>query len=103
MAAKRKPIQINPESELGLVLKRAAADGEPVLVDTGDEILEIDVHQTSGTQTPANMKPSPEQAARTGALIHRASGGWVGLVGADEFTAYIYERRRIAGRPPFNP
>lgn len=103
MTAKRKPIQIDPESELAITLQRAAADGEPVVVDTGDEIFEIDVHRTSGTQTPANMKPSPEQAARTGALIHRASGGWVGLVDADEFTDYIYERRRTAGRPPFHP
>lgn len=96
MATERKSIQVNPESELGLVLKRAAAAGEPVLVDTGDALFELAVHPATSGQT----KPSPEQVARAVAGIRRASGGWKDLVDADAFTAYIYERRRIANRPP---
>ena len=45
MAAQRKPIKVSPDSELGLVLKRAAASGEPVLVETDDAVYELDVDQ----------------------------------------------------------
>jgi hypothetical protein len=98
MATERKPVQVNPESELGRVLKRAAVVGEPVLVDTGDEFFELDVHPAAAAKTA----PSAEQVARSIAGIRRAAGGWKGLVDADELTAYIYERRRIANRPPVN-
>ncbi|HMM41569.1 MAG TPA: hypothetical protein PKA95_06690, partial [Thermomicrobiales bacterium] len=45
MAAQPKPIKVDPDSELGLMLKRAAASGEPVLVETDDAVYELDVDQ----------------------------------------------------------
>lgn len=100
MATERKSIRINPRSELGLVLKHAAEAGEPVLVETGDEVFELLVHPAARGQTPMKTAPSAEQVARSIAGIRRASGGWKDLVDADELTAYIYERRRTANRPP---
>jgi hypothetical protein len=41
VAAEPKVVHISPDSELVLVLKRAAVDREPVLVDTGEQVFEI--------------------------------------------------------------
>src|SRR4051794_22006799 len=100
MAVERKSVQINPDSELGLVLRRAAAAGEPVLVDTGDELFELDVHPAAGAQAATKTPPSAAQVARSIAGIRKAAGGWNGLVDVDEFTAELYERRRAVSRPP---
>jgi hypothetical protein len=43
MAAERHPITITSMSELRLVLKRAADEGETVLIDTGETLYELDV------------------------------------------------------------
>lgn len=100
MATERTTVQVNPQSKLGLVLRRAAAAGQPVLVTTGDDVYELDVHPAARAQVPVKTPPSAEQVARSIAGIRKAAGGWRGLVDAEEFTAYIYERRRTANRPP---
>jgi hypothetical protein len=103
MAARRKPIRVTDESNVRLLLRDVAAAGSPVLVDTGDALYDVDVHRsTAGSpgEPPRPDPPSEEQVARLLAGIHNAAGGWRGLVDAEELTAYIYERRRMANRPP---
>ena len=98
MVAGRKHIQIHPDSELGLVLRDAAAAGEPILVEAGDNLFELDVHPAAREQPSVKTPPSPEQVARSIAGIRNAAGGWKDLVGTDELIAYICERRRIVGK-----
>ena len=43
--------------------------------------------------------PTPEEVQRTLDGINRAAGAWKGLVDAEEFKAYIRERRRTKNRP----
>ena len=43
MAAQRKLLKVSPDSELSRILRRAAASGEPVSVDTEDAVYELDV------------------------------------------------------------
>lgn len=81
------------------MLRRAAAAGESVLVNTGDERYELHVHPASGVQA-ATTVPRAEQVARSIAGIRKAAGGWRGLVDAEEFTTELYARRRITNRPP---
>ncbi len=93
MATERTSIHISPESELSLVLRHAAAARKPVRIDTGDAQYELDVHPTGGP-------PDADHATRTVAGIRKAAGGWRNLVDAEALTAELYERRRMASRPP---
>lgn len=97
MATERTPIHISPESELSLVLRRAAQTGGRVLVDAGDAAYELDVHPTAATPaTPTDV----DRVARTIAGLRRAAGGWQDIIDADTLTTELYERRRTASRPP---
>ena len=96
MATERTPIHVSPESELSLVLRRAAESGRRVRVTAGDAEYELDVHPATATPTSA---PAAEQVSRTVAGIRRAAGAWQDLVDADALTSEIYERRKMASRP----
>lgn len=43
MATSRKHLNVEPDSELSVVLRQAAVAGEPVFVDTGETVYELDV------------------------------------------------------------
>lgn len=100
MAAEKKAIRISSPNDLGRVLKHAAEAGESVLVDTDDGMFELLVHPAARIKADVTSEPSSEQVARSIAGIRKATGGWKDLVDAEDLTAYIYERRRSANRPP---
>lgn len=99
MVIERTPVQINPDSEFGLVLRRAAAAGKPVLIDVGDELYEFAVQPVTGAPASATTLPHAEQIARSIAGIRKAGGRWKGLVDVAQFTTELFERRRVASRP----
>lgn len=80
MAAQRKPIKVSPDSELGLVLKRAAASGEPVLIETDDAVYELDV-------VAADSEPATDGPAEDDAIIHL-----IGIASSDEPTSIRHEK-----------
>lgn len=43
MATNSARLTVRPESELSLVLRQAVAAGEPVIVDAGEAVYELDV------------------------------------------------------------
>lgn len=43
MAAERKPIDVSARRDLSLVLQDALETGEPILMDTGDTVYEVEV------------------------------------------------------------
>jgi hypothetical protein len=96
MASEHPSIQISPESELSLVLRRALASRSTVLVDAGDTQYELDVHPTREREKP----PDRQQVARTIAGIRRATGGWKQLVDTEQLLAELYESRRMTRRLP---
>ena len=46
MATAQTPIVISPDSELGIALKRASTEHEPVAIRIGDESYEVDVFES---------------------------------------------------------
>src|SRR5207237_761826 len=78
MVRDRKRLTVSPESELSLVLRSAAADGEPVVIDTGDTVYELAVQPAARPQPTATptQRPSPEQVARALAGLEQAAGAW---------------------------
>ena len=46
MATDHSPIVISPDSELGIALKRASTEHEPVTIRIGDESYEVDVFES---------------------------------------------------------
>jgi hypothetical protein len=94
MVHARKPIRIEPGSELDRLLDEA-----------GEAPLDLDrngVHyrlQRVDTLLPAHIPPTREDVARSIVGIQQATGGWKDIVDTDAFAAYIQERRRTANRP----
>jgi hypothetical protein len=101
MGTTLKPVRVPADSELSEALRNAAATGASVIVETGDASYFLDVEAQSPPSVEiTHRSPSPDEIARSIAGIERATGAWVGLVDAEELTAYIRERRRASGRPP---
>lgn len=103
MAKALKRITVNPDSELGLLIKDAAALNERVLVDTGEAVYAIRIDPEIGDEigpsgAVTGRLPSAEQVARSEAGIRAAAGSWKD-VEIEEFKAYIAERRRASNRP----
>ncbi len=85
-------IHVEPGSELDQLLDEAV--DLPVEVEKDGVRYCLDRVSTS-QHTPL----TPEQVERSIAGIRKASGAWNGLVDADEFTSYVYARRRTSNRP----
>ena len=49
MAGSRMVVYISSESELGQVLREAAENGEPFIIDTDDAQYEVDIHARVGS------------------------------------------------------
>ena len=99
MVVEHAAVHVHPESELALVLRRAAGSGETVVVITGDERFEIEVHPATVDETLDRALPSATQVARSIAGIRKAAGGWKDLVDVDEVTSELYARRQMVSRP----
>ena len=92
MASLPRIIHVEPGSELDRLLDEA--------LDLPVEVEKDGVRYRLERVSPAPHTPlTPEQVARSIAGIRKASGGWNGLVDPDEFTSYIYARRRTSNRP----
>lgn len=50
-------LTVRPDSELGRVLRRAVDAGEPVIVDTGDAVYELDVSCSASTGASVAEEP----------------------------------------------
>lgn len=88
-----KPIHVDHGSELDRYLDDAA--DAPVMLERDGKLYRLTlVERTSNDALWENYDPE-----RALAGIRAAAGGWEGLVDAEEFKRYIYERRRTANRP----
>jgi hypothetical protein len=92
MASEPRIIHVEPGSELDRLLDEVA--------DLPVEVEKNGVRYRLDRVSPAmHAPPTSEQIARSIAGIRRAAGAWNGLVDPDEFTAYVYARRRTSNRP----
>jgi hypothetical protein len=101
MATTADRIVVAPDSEVAQLVKRASAARVPLEVDTGDGLYRVQVWPTLDHEQPTpgpDGRPTPEQVESSREGIRKAAGGWVGLVDAEAFKAYIRERRKIPGR-----
>jgi hypothetical protein len=85
------------DADLSDLIKAAAKTGDAVEVLVDGERFVVTVAPLSGGSRREPL--SEEEAARSLAGIRRAAGSWRGLVDAEEFKAYIRERRRTSSRP----
>ncbi len=82
------------------VFDRVVREKLPITIERDDGsrvVLEPD--HSPRTRADSSRRPSAEDAELSRQGIVKAAGGWEGLVDAEEFKAYIYERRRMPGRP----
>jgi hypothetical protein len=88
-----KPIHVDPGSDLDRYLDDAAE--APVMLERDGQLYRLTLVERA-TDDDLWSSYDPERAL---AGIRAAAGGWQGLVDAEEFKRYIYERRRTANRP----
>ena len=82
------------DAELEALIESSVATGNELWIIAGGKRYRISI--TSADRT----RPDAETVKRSIEGIRAAAGGWRGLVDAEEFKAYIAERRRQPGRPP---
>lgn len=87
-------VTLPADSDLALSLKRASRDGEPLVVDTGEDVYSVSVD----TVVKAAETPSADEIARSREGIVNASGGWKDI-DTEAFKAYLARRRRASRRP----
>lgn len=92
MVSDPRVIHVEPVGELGRLLDEAVH----LPVEVEKDGVRYRIHRVS---SPDRTPPTPEQIARSIDGIRRASGGWNGVVDADELTEYVYARRRTSNRP----
>ena len=97
MSAQPKSYRVDPESELGRVVKEAASSRQPILVDTGEAVYRVAADQETPTRLPL---PTAEEVAASIEGITQAIGAWTGLIDAEAYKSYIYDRRKTKNRPP---
>ena len=99
-----KRITVKPDSELGVLIKDAATPHASFLVTIDGVAYFIDVEIVGSEETEvvsgaARRVPDPDEVARSQEGIRQAAGGWKDIVDAEEFKAYIANRRRTSSRP----
>ncbi|MDQ3547518.1 MAG: hypothetical protein M3439_01755, partial [Chloroflexota bacterium] len=58
MAAEENAIRISPDSELGIALRRASVEHEPIIIRIGSESYAVDVFETrSGAESMVSTEP----------------------------------------------
>lgn len=99
MRKERRIIHVNPDSDLALLIKDAAASRQPVLVDTGEAVSAVEIDRTTSTASATSHVPSADEVTASQEGIRKAAGSWKD-VDVAAFKAYIAERRRSSSRPP---
>lgn len=87
MTATPVVIQVEPDNELGIIIRRAAAVHGRVVVDTGVKHFEL-------TVGPANQ--SKIDLSTEG--IQKSASGWRDLVDTEKMLAELHESRRAVKR-----
>lgn len=89
------------DAELSGLVKEAAASGDPLeIVVDGERFSVLIIRKTNGRRRgPLDA----EEIARSRADLYRSAGSWKGLIDAEEFKAYIRERRRTSSRSSHLP
>jgi hypothetical protein len=91
-----KRIDIENVPELLRIVEEMRVTNEPTVLRQNNEDVAVLI--------PAATNRRPHAARRKTKEDHEAflasAGGWKGLVDADEFLAYIHERRDKSRRPP---
>lgn len=90
MASEPKTIEVEPGGELDRLLDEAT--DAPLRLVRGDKRFRV-------VREPDDIWRGYD-AERAIEGIRQAAGAWKGLVDAEEFKAYIRERRRTKNRPP---
>jgi hypothetical protein len=95
MNARPREYNVTPDSEIGRLIKEAAASQQSIRVDTGEAIYHVAADAEQSARLPV---PTDEEVAASIAGITQSAGTWKGLLDAEEFKAYIRERRKTANR-----
>ena len=95
MSVQPKSYKVDPDSELGRVVKEAASSHQPILVDTGEAVYRVAADQETSTQLPL---PTAEEVAASIEGIKQAIGAWTGLIDAEAYKSYIYDRHKTKNR-----
>jgi hypothetical protein len=96
MADRSNPIHIPEDSELAGRLRESSALGHPVRIEANGTVYEGYFVE----QPPrAKSRPDPETVRQLQEDIRAVTGAWQGF-DAEEFNAYIRDRRKTANRPP---
>lgn len=95
--ATTKTIKVPPDSELSQQLKAAGASGEPVRVDTGEDVYTLFVSQTDHAPEDIFANYDPQQVLEA----VRASRGALAGVDTEKLLADLQEQREqdSIGRP----
>ena len=95
MAKELKRIDIGNVPELLRIVDEVRTSNEPrvLRLDSEDVANLLPARRARKTRSPRSRTKADHEAFLSSA------GGWRGLVGADEFVAYLYERRRSSSRP----
>ena len=84
------------------VFDRVVREKLPVTIEREDGsrvVLRPARPRSSRRQGSSSRRPSAAQVKRSREGTLKAAGSWQGIVDAEAFKAYIYERRRMPGRP----
>jgi hypothetical protein len=94
MATNSARLTVRPESDLSLVLRQAVAAGEPVIVDTGEAVYELDVFPATDPDAAVSDGTEPD------AIL-----GIIGIGSSEEPTTIARDKDRYLAeafdpRPP---
>ena len=96
MADRNNPIHIPEDSDIVGLLREAIVSGETMEVVADGIVYSVSVVE----QKPeGKRRPDTDKVRQLQEDIRVASGSWK-YVDAEEFNAYIRERRKTANRPP---
>ncbi len=89
-------VTIEPESKLAEALREAAETGHVLVIRAGDTSYTMNIK--GGSVQSDDRKPIPEEGEAFRAALDAAFGTWDDAR-AEEFKAYIRERRKSGSRP----
>lgn len=92
MAAEQEHILISPDSELGIALKRASVQHEPIAIRVGDESYEIDVFETHVNAEPS-ASSEPDSILSIIGIAESAEPSDIARF-KDEYLADAYDYRK---------
>jgi len=96
MVSERETIDISNNPDLLRLVETMRQGNTSAVLTNGAE--EVAVVTPVGEERPKKSKRVKTQADRDAFV--QAAGSWQGLIDAEQFKAYIRERRKTANRPP---